>query len=82
VIGQAWSAQGRADRAALAYLRVPILYSADRRLAALALLSAGRELEKIGQVPQAVSLYREVARDYAAAPAAAEARSRLEELSL
>jgi len=81
LIGQAWSARGRSDKAALAYLRVPILYGTDRRLAAAALLSAGRELEKIGQVPEAVALYGEVVRDYAAAPAAAEARGRLEELA-
>lgn len=82
VIGQAWSSKGSPAKSALSYLRVPILYPADRRLAAAALLSAGRELEKIGQVQQAVTLYREVVRDYAAAPAAAEARGRLEELSL
>lgn len=81
VIGQAWSTKGRPDKSALAYLRVPILYKNDRRLAAAALLSAGRELEKIGQVQEAVTLYGEVIRDYAAAPAAAEARSRLDELA-
>lgn len=82
VIGQAWSSKGSPAKSALSYLRVPILYPVDRRLAAAALLSAGRELEKIGQVQQAVTLYREVVRDYAAAPAAVEARGRLEELSL
>jgi len=82
VVGQAWSSQGRSEKSALAYLRVPLLYPADHRLAASALLSAGRELEKIGQVQEAVTLYREIVRDYAAATAAAEARGRLEELSL
>lgn len=82
VIGQAWSAKGRAERSAWAFLRVPILYPADRRLVALALLSAGRELEKIGQRAEAVSLYRELVRDHATAPAVAEARGRLEELDL
>jgi tetratricopeptide (TPR) repeat protein len=81
VIGQAWSTQGHPDKSAVAYLRVPILYGMDRRLAAAALLSAGRELEKIGQVQEAVTLYNEAVRDYAAAPAAAEARSRLDELA-
>jgi tetratricopeptide (TPR) repeat protein len=79
VIGQAWSTRGLRDKSALAYLRVPILYGNDRRLAAAALLSAGGELEKIGQVQEAVTLYGEVVRDYVAAPAAAEARNRLEE---
>ena len=81
LIGQAWSAKGSADKAALAFLRAPILYGTDRRLAAAALLSAGRELERIGQVQEAATLYGEVVRDYAAAPAAIEARGRLEEMT-
>lgn len=81
LIGQAWSAKGSPDKAALAFLRAPILYGTDRRLAAAALLSAGRELEKIGQVQEAAALYGEVVRDYAAAPAAVEARGRLEEMT-
>lgn len=79
-LGQAWSAKGQADKSASAYLRVPILYGKDRRLVAAALLLAGRELEKIDQREEAVTLYREVVREHAATPAAAEARSRLEEL--
>lgn len=80
-LGQAWSARGQSDKSALAHLRVPILYGQDRRLVASALLLAGRELEKIGQREEAVTLYREVVREHAAAPAAAEARGRLEELA-
>ena len=80
-LGQAWSARGQSDKSALACLRVPILYGQDRRLVASALLLAGRELEKIGQREEAVTLYREVAREHAAAPSAAEARGRLEELA-
>lgn len=81
VIGQAWSTKKLPEKSALAYLRVPILYGNDRRLAAAALLSAGRELEKIGELQEALTLYGEVVRDYAAAPAAAEARNRLDELA-
>ncbi len=81
VIGQAWSTKGCPAKSALAYLRVPILYGTDRRLAAAALLAAGRELEKIGQRQEAVTLYGEAVRDCPAAPAAAEARTRLDELA-
>jgi tetratricopeptide (TPR) repeat protein len=75
--GQALSRTGQHEQAALAFLRVPILYPSERPLAAAALLSAGRELEKIGQIQEAVSLYREVVREHAEASVAAEAAGRL-----
>ena len=81
VLGQALAAQGREESAALAFLRIPILYPEYGRLAAAALLSAGRELERIGQAQEAATLYQEVVRDHGDAPAAAEAASRLENLA-
>jgi hypothetical protein len=79
--GQGLAARGQSRQAALALMRVPILYAAsDRGLAAAALLSAGRELERIGDTRQAASLYREVLRDYAASPAAGQASARLDRL--
>jgi tetratricopeptide (TPR) repeat protein len=80
-LGRALAAQGQSEQAALAFLRVPILHPANARLAAAALLSAGRELERIGQTGQAVTLYQEVVRDHGDAPAAGEAAGRLEKLA-
>jgi tetratricopeptide (TPR) repeat protein len=80
-LGRALAAQGQSEQASLAFLRVPILYPVHARLAAAALLSAGRELERIGQTGQAVTLYQEIVRDHGEAPAAAEAAGRLENLA-
>ena len=80
-LARALAAQGQSEQAALAFLRVPILYPTHRRLAAAALLSAGRELEKIGRTEKAVTLFQEVVRDHKHAPAAAESASRLERLA-
>jgi tetratricopeptide (TPR) repeat protein len=78
VLGRAWGAQGEHRRAALSFLRVPIQYPAERRLAAWALLSAGRELERIDQTREALSLYQEVVRDHGGHPAEAEAQALLD----
>lgn len=81
VVGRAWGAQGRHELAALSFLRVPILYPAERQLAAWALLSAGGELEKIEQTKEAVSIYKEIVRDHPEHEAVAEARALLDRLS-
>jgi tetratricopeptide (TPR) repeat protein len=81
VLGRALAARSQHEKAAVALLRAPLLYPADRRLAAAALLSAGRQLEKIGQEEEAITLYREVVRDHSDEPAAAEAATRLEALT-
>jgi len=80
-LARALAANQQSEQAALAFLRVPILYPEDGRLAAAALLSAGRELERIAQTEEAVVLYHEVVRDHGQTPAAAEATSRLESLA-
>lgn len=80
-LARALAGKQQGEQAALAFLRVPILYPKAGRLAAAALLSAGRELEKIGQTKEAVVLYHEVVRDHSQTPAAAEASSRLESLA-
>jgi len=80
-LGRALAGKQQSEQAALAFLRVPILYPEGGRLAAAALLSAGRELERIGQTKEAVVLYREVIRDHSQTPAAAEATSHLESLA-
>jgi hypothetical protein len=77
VLGAALSAKHLPARAALAYLRVPLLYPHQRSLAGRALLEAGRELEKIGQKDEAASLYREVTSTHPQTPLAEEAQQRL-----
>jgi tetratricopeptide (TPR) repeat protein len=81
VYAQALAARGHSERAALAWLRIGLLYAdQDRSLAAWGLLSAGRELEKMGDHRQAASLYREILRDYAGTTTATRATDRLEAL--
>ncbi len=64
VVGQALARHEQPARAALAFLRVPILHSDDRDLAAESLLAAGEQLEKAGDVAGARSVYRELIQHY------------------
>lgn len=77
VLGQALATQGRHDEAALAMLRVPILFPRDRTLAASALVLAGESLERAGQADEARRLYQEVIDTYPASRWQAEAQQRL-----
>jgi tetratricopeptide (TPR) repeat protein len=81
VLGELWSRQNEPERAALAYLKVPLLFRRQRAMAADALLAAGKQLEKMGQASEAAGLYREIARDFGHLPAAAEADTRLKGLT-
>jgi len=81
VLGDLFSRQNQPEQAALAYLKVPLLFRQQRALAADALLAAGKQLEKMGQPSQAAGLYRELVRDFAHLPAAREAQSRLDSLT-
>lgn len=78
VLGLAWAQRQRWHEAALAWLRVPILYAEHRRLAARALLDAGRALEQLGQKPEALRLYQELLTEYRDSPVAGDARGRLQ----
>jgi tetratricopeptide (TPR) repeat protein len=81
-LAQGLAARGQHQQAALAWMRVPILHADDdRALAAAALLSAAGQLERIGEPPQAVVLYREIVRDYAGTPSSGQARAQLERLA-
>lgn len=80
-VGEAFAKHNQPEKAALAYLRIPILYPRTRPLAAEALLAAAAQLEKMQRREQAAGLYREVLTDYAALPAATTARQRLEQLA-
>jgi tetratricopeptide (TPR) repeat protein len=79
VLGQARAQRQAWEQAALAWLRIPILYPEDRPLAARALLDAGHALERLGQADQAARLYGELIRDYPDDSSAGEARARLKE---
>lgn len=81
VLGQAMALHERWEESALAMMRIPILYSQHRGLAARSLLEAGGSLEKIGRPKQAASLYRELMEDYPGSPPTEEARVRLEEMT-
>ena len=80
VLGQGWARQRNWEQAALALMRVPILYRRHHGLAARSLLDAGQALEKLDRCRQATGLYHEVLSDFAQTPAAAEAQTRRDEL--
>lgn len=80
-IGEAFARHNQPEQAALAQLRIPILYAGNRPLAAEALLAAAGQLEKMGRREQAAGLYREVLTDHAALPAAQLAQRQLERLA-
>lgn len=77
VLGSALANAGRSEEAAVAYLRVPILFPWDRELASQALWSAGAELEKLHRPADALSLYREILAKHAESSIAASARERV-----
>ena len=79
IIGQALVHQGRHQAAALAMMRVPILFAQHRSLAGESLLASAAALQNINQSEEATALYREVIRDYVDSPAAAIAERRLEQ---
>ena len=80
VLGQGWARQQNWEQAALALMRVPILYRRHHVLAARSLLDAGQSLEKLDRRRQAARLYDEVLRDFAQTPSATEAQVRSEGL--
>jgi tetratricopeptide (TPR) repeat protein len=77
ILGDLWVRQNQPEKAALAYLKVPILHRRQRAMAADALLAAGKQLEKLGQTAAAMGLYREVLRDFAHLPVAREAEAQV-----
>lgn len=78
-LGRVYSRLGDGDQAALALMRVPILYADDRPLAAAALCAAAAELLKLERRQEALGLYRETASRYAETESAVEARAHLTE---
>jgi len=82
VLGNAFLSQKQWQPAALALMRVPILYPRHRALAAQSLADAARAVEQLGQDAEARQLYGELIRDYSEQTApVAEAKSRVEEMT-
>ncbi len=81
VLGHARTNHKQHEQAALALLRVPILYPRHGPLAARALAEAGQNLQQLGRPLQAAQLYREAIAADADPIATAEARSRLKLLT-
>jgi tetratricopeptide (TPR) repeat protein len=77
VVGKILARQQRHEQAALAFLRVPILYPAQRSLAAEALWEAAGQLKRLGSDPEAAGLYRELFEGYPDSPYAEAARGEL-----
>lgn len=75
VLGQCWARLQEHELAALALMRLPVLYPQHYTLAGRALLLAARELEASKQPESAAGLYRELLADYAESPAADAARN-------
>jgi len=80
LLGLALANTSQYEPAALAFMRVPILYPRQRELAARALLEAGRAMEKLDRPSEAGQLYREVLSRHKQDPAAIEAEQRVEAL--
>ena len=80
VLGRGYAARKQYQRAALALMRVPILFPHQGDLAAESLLAAGSSLASLRQTDEAVRVFREVMDDYPESFAAKEATERLERI--
>jgi len=80
-IGQGWAGRGDPERAAAAFLWLPLVYDADGGLAASAAVLAAEELTKFGRTADAVQLYREVLARFPQTAAAGHAKAQLERWS-
>ena len=60
VIGEAWKERRDYDRAARAFLWLPLVFDADRGLCARACFEAAESLRALGDLSQAINLYSEV----------------------
>jgi len=81
VIGEAFARHNQPEQAALAYMRIPVLYPRQRPLSAEALLAAAAQLEKMGKREQGAELVREVLTEHAQLPIATIAKQRWEQLT-
>jgi signal peptidase II len=75
LIGQAWKQRREYDRAARAYLWLPLVFDADRWLSANACYEAAGSLKMLGDSSQAANLYREVVFRYGDTPSGIKAET-------
>lgn len=76
-LGRVMAYRKQHEQAAMAFMRVPTMYPKDSQMVAEALLAAGGELEQLGRVGEASSLYRELVNRYESTPQAGQASTRL-----
>jgi len=81
VWGQALAVTGQHERAALAQMRVRILFDASPPLAAEAMLQAGKSLAALENFEDASRVYAEIITDFPKTDAAAEAKQHIETLN-
>jgi tetratricopeptide (TPR) repeat protein len=81
LLGRAWAGRGDPERAAAAYLWLPLVYDGDGGLTASAAVSAAEELTKFGRTADAVQLYREVLTRWPETSSAGRAKAQLERWS-
>lgn len=79
MVAQALAQNNEHEQAAVAAMRVPILFPTSHSLAAESLLLAGRELKKAGIADEAASIFREIVNTYSTSTAAAIAKAELTE---
>jgi hypothetical protein len=79
VLAQAFARLGLADEAALAYLRVPVLFADRRELAARSLVAAARLARRAGHQDETTLLAAEVVTSFSDTRLAAEAQDLLQE---
>lgn len=77
ILGDALAYTKQPEAAALAYLKIPLLYDSCRPLCAEALLAAARQEHVRGETTAAVRLLQELQKKYPLSPAAEEAKSDL-----
>jgi tetratricopeptide (TPR) repeat protein len=80
VLGRAHARLQHHDQAALALLRVPLLYPQERELSGDALLGAAEALARSGAPDDAVRLYQQLIDDHPASAAAQQAAAHLQKL--
>lgn len=77
LLGQLLARHGRQTEAALAMMRVPILFPREETLTAESLLAAATALEKDGRTDEARSVLRELIAEHPTSQAAAAAKTKL-----
>jgi TolA-binding protein len=82
LLGEGRKQSRQYDRAAVAYLWVPMVYHHDYQLAALASLNAADSLNAVGQREEAISLYREITARYGQSSYAQDAAQILKSLEI